>query len=381
MATRPPKKAARKPIPTKRTAAEQFADSFTGLEAQLLSLFSGIPAWVKSLLSTFSSWMSKHARPRTVAVWITPALSLAALWLTDPDRGMLVGKVTVSPVFVWLLMIVKGCAYVAIAHFLAKAIFDYPEADRQSLFGDAKKGNVASAIALAVQAAIFLGLIFFLAAQAHAEVPKQAQPYLPLLKAERVKHWSDDPAPHVLGGLIDHESGCPNPRKCWNPRTEFNGKFKGTDIRSERGVGFGQITIAWRRDGSVRMDALQDMVNRHPALAGWSWQNVYDPGYQLRAMVLMSRDNFMALRAVRDPMQRIKFADAAYNGGLGGVRAERRACALQAGCDPQRWGGNVERVCLKSKVALYGQRSACDINRFHVVDVVEHRAPKYRGLV
>jgi hypothetical protein len=364
-----PKKRAARKAAAQPTRAEQFSGAFAGFEAKLLSLLAGAGAW-----------MHKHLRMRTLAVWILPLLAVAALWLTDPDQGVLSGRVDVPKVFVWLLMIAKGAAYIAIAHFICKAIFDY--ADRKTLFEEARKGNVAAAISLATLVAAFVGLVFFLGAQAHAgEVPKQAQQYLPMLKAERIKNWADHPAPEVLAGLIDHESGCPNPRKCWNTRTEFNGKFKGTDIRSERGVGLGQITVAWRRDGTVRMDALQDMVNRHPALSGWSWQNVYDPAYQVRAILLMSQDNYRALRAVRDPWQRLRFADAAYNGGLGGVQAERRACGLQAGCDPQRWDSNVERVCLKSTAAMYGQRSACDINRFHVVDVFSNRSPRYRGLV
>ena len=62
------------------------------------------------------------------------------------------------------------------------------------------------------------------------------------------------------------------------------------------------------------------------------------------------------------------------------MQAERRACQVTTGCEPARWWGHVERKCLKSRQALYGQRSACDINRHHVADVFT-RAPKYAGLV
>lgn len=71
------------------------------------------------------------------------------------------------------------------------------------------------------------------------------------------------------------------------------------------------------------------------------------------------------------------FADAAYNGGIGGLDRERRVCNLTKGCNPKRWYGHVENYCLKSKTALYGQRSACDINRHHVKDVIIYRSPKY----
>jgi len=77
------------------------------------------------------------------------------------------------------------------------------------------------------------------------------------------------------------------------------------------------------------------------------------------------------------PQEAYGFADAGYNGGLGGVDNERRACKLASWCDPNKWFDNVEKLCLKSKVALYGNRSACDINRHHVKDVLLTRSSKY----
>lgn len=67
-----------------------------------------------------------------------------------------------------------------------------------------------------------------------------------------------------------------------------------------------------------------------------------------------------------------------YNGGMGGVNNERRACGLRKDCNPQFWFDNVERTCMKSKKPLYSGRSACDINRHHVHDVFQVRASKYR---
>ena len=74
------------------------------------------------------------------------------------------------------------------------------------------------------------------------------------------------------------------------------------------------------------------------------------------------------------------FADAAYNGGVTGVNNERRACKMTIGCDPSKWFGHTENLCLKSKAALYGNRSACTINRHHVRDVLFTRATKYELL-
>jgi membrane-bound lytic murein transglycosylase MltF len=81
-----------------------------------------------------------------------------------------------------------------------------------------------------------------------------------------------------------------------------------------------------------------------------------------------------------DTREAYAFADASYNGGVGGLDRERRACKLAAWCDHTRWFDNVEKLCLKSQAALYGNRSACDINRYHVKDVLLVRANKYQRI-
>lgn len=296
---------------------------------------------------------------------------LAALFLTDPDQGITTGML--------LLTLVTPILAVGFAHLARKALHDYPEADARALFAVAKQSPTGAGLALVALAVVFLGLMILFSGAAHAQdvrtfIPAAAEAHRATLAAERARHWPDHPAPHVLPALIEHES-CITLRhsRCWNP---------GSRLKSarEEGAGLGQITRAWHPDGRTRFDALTEMRDRHPALRELSWANVYSrPDLQIRAVVLKSRDNFQALRAVADPWQRLAFADAAYNGGLGGVTKERRACQIKTGCDPQRWFGHVEHECTKSRVPLYGGRSACDINRHHVADVLLVRAPKYRG--
>jgi len=76
-------------------------------------------------------------------------------------------------------------------------------------------------------------------------------------------------------------------------------------------------------------------------------------------------------------LDRIAFADAAYNGGYGGVSRDRSKCKLTKGCNPKKWFRNVEKTCSKSKRNLYGNRNACDINREHVYNVLRLRMNKY----
>lgn len=299
------------------------------------------------------------------------ALVLAALYLTDPDQGITTGML--------LLSLVTPLLAVAFVHLARKALHDYPEADARGLFAKAGENPVGAGLALIALAIVAYGLMGLFGSVARAQdvrsyIPPAAEPYRAMMQAEHRAHWPDHPRPELLPALVEHES-CITLRhsRCWNPSSRLKSA-------REEGAGFGQITRAWRPDGTLRFDALAEMRERHPALRGWSWANVYQrPDLQLRAVVLKVRGDYQALGVVADPGERLAMADAAYNGGLGGVNKERRACGMRAGCDPQRWWGHVEATCLKSRAPLYGGRSACDINRHHVKDVLAVRSPKYRG--
>jgi hypothetical protein len=204
-------------------------------------------------------------------------------------------------------------------------------------------------------------------------IPEQAKQYFPVVKDQANLYMPGFKPQAYFGALIEHES-CISLKhsKCWNPASRLK-----TD--REEGAGLGQITKAYNQDGSVRFDLLSEMKTRHSDLKELSWSNVYQrPDLQIRAMVLLTKTNFNKLSMIPDNMDRIAMADAAYNGGIGGLFNERRACGLAKGCDSTKWFNNVENYCLKSKKALYGLRSACDINRHHVHDVLQLKLPKYK---
>lgn len=318
--------------------------------------------------------MKKILRHRSVLILLAPLLVLAALWFTDPDGGASTG--------IWLLRVATAIIAVSAAHWVRKATFDYPEADLRTLFGKARESATGAGLALVAVAIFYSAVIGLFGGVARAQdvatyIPANAQTHLATLAAEQRAHWPDHPRPAVLAALVEHES-CISLKhsRCWNPTSKLK-------TSREEGAGLGQITRAYRQDGSLRFDALAEMRGRHPALSDWSWENVYRrPDLQLRALILMNRDNFQALhRTAGQGADLLAFTDAAYNGGLGGVQAERRACAAAKGCDPRRWFGHVEHRCLKSRAALYGNRSVCDINRHHVHDVLVTRTPKYERRV
>jgi hypothetical protein len=295
------------------------------------------------------------------------AAILGFLYLTDPDGGLSTLGLVMNIAVVVLAILA--------AHWFRKAIFHSPEADVDKLIQKANDTPAGAGLALIAISIVLSTIIFCIAGKVHAEtLPPNAVTYIPVLKSEQMKYWGDHTKPELLASLVEQES-CVSlkSKKCWSPASQLK-----TD--REEGAGVGQITRAYTKSGAIRFDALTDLRNRHPQeLQGWSWDNVYsNPAYQFRALVLMSKDNYKQIaKYVTDPTQALSFTDAAYNGGFGGVQSDRRKCQMTAGCNPQMWFGNVEKTCSKSQTPIYGTRSACDINREHVTNVVMVRAPKY----
>lgn len=204
-------------------------------------------------------------------------------------------------------------------------------------------------------------------------IPVKAYTYLPVVKTEVTSYMPDIEEKNYFAGLIEQESCISlKHKKCWDPTSQLKTK-------REEGAGLGQLTRAYKEDGSVRFDSLSDMQKRYQReLKELSWSNVYvRPDLQIRTMVLMSRENYKSLYDVKDQDERLKMIDAAYNGGLGGLQKERRVCGLAKDCDPNIWFHNVEKFCMKSKKPLYGNRTACDINREHVDLIFNYRMSKY----
>lgn len=210
------------------------------------------------------------------------------------------------------------------------------------------------------------------------DIPPQAHEHLPVLSKQVQEVMPGFPTPHYFGALIEHESGCPSIRSmCWNAKARLKSQ-------REEGAGLGQITRAYREDGSLRFDALAETRRLDPrGLNELRWDNVYDrPDLQMRAVVVLTRQNWNRVgQLTGDQHYRLQLTDLSYNAGMGRVLNDMRACSLRSGCNPQRWYGHVELTCTASTRPLYGTRSACDISRHHVHDVVAVRMPKYRGKV
>lgn len=206
-----------------------------------------------------------------------------------------------------------------------------------------------------------------------AYIPPQAFTYSDTIKQELDKRFSELPKYEYVPALIEHESCISlTHRRCWNPKSRLK-------TSREEGAGLGQLTRAYNPNGSLRFDKLSELRGKYKRdLSELSWGDVYSrPDLQIRSIVLMLREDYGKLYDVPDSMNRLAMVDNAYNGGMGGLQKERRACSLTKGCNPNVWFGHVEKHCLKSKKALYSGRSVCEISRHHTSDVLKARLPKY----
>lgn len=313
-------------------------------------------------------------RFRFWGLWGSSAAVVSLLWWTDPDGGQSTGLMLLG---LWACIIAVG-----IAHLSRKALFDY--LNLQQVADEARQSPTGAGLVFLGACIVIAALLLLVGRGVHAEtldvrsfIPAGASRYGPTLKAEQLRAWPADPLPSALAALVEQEScqSLTHPG-CWNPKSRLR-------TAREEGAGFGQITRAFNRDGSVRFDALAETRRLDAGLSDWSWANVYDrPDLQLRALVVMNRQCYTQVsRFVTNEFDRLAFCDAAYNGGFGGMQADRRACGLKTGCDPQHWFGQVETTCTKSRRPLYGRRNACDINREHVDNVLHVRRPKYVALM
>lgn len=312
-------------------------------------------------------------RPILWGLGVAAMLFVGVLFYTDPDRGASTRDM--------LLNLISGGLAFTMASLIIKVTFDKLHFALHAK--KAEEGSLPSAIIVAVYvlAVCFAALIF--SPRAHAQdvqtyVPKGAYQYCPMLQAEKDKLWPAHSAPAALCSLVEQES-CISlmHSQCWSPAARLK-------TSREEGAGFPQITRAYNANGSLRFDALSAAKQLDVSLSTLSWDNVYQrPEQQLRVVVLINRDCYNRLsRIVTDPQEVLRMCDAAHNGGYAGLQSERRACGLRAGCDPQKWVGNVEHVCLKSKTKWKGYGlSACDINREHVRMVFNVRYQKYRQFI
>lgn len=282
-----------------------------------------------------------------------------------------------------LLWLSWASVALAATHLGCKALHDY--ADGAAAWQQAMAGNIAAGLAF-LGRCILGGMIFTAlmgyarGADVGATVPPRAHQLAPLAVQQIERVWPGMPMRSYLGALVEQET-CPSlqHRMCWSCTAQLK-----TD--REEGASLGQLTRAYAANGSVRFDALAEVKTLDPeGLRELNWQSVYQRAdLSLRAIVVKLRDchQRLARQADADAYNLTAFCDAAYNGGYGGLLADRRLCALTEGCNPNTWFGHVERHSGKSRTKWQGYgKSAFEINREHVHMALQVRRPKYVALL
>ena len=201
-------------------------------------------------------------------------------------------------------------------------------------------------------------------------IPALAAVYAPMLLAAIAALWPTMPEPSMLAGQIEQETcySLTHP-KCWNPKTELK-------TSREYGFGLGQLTITPQFNNFVEAKKWDQ------SLAGWQWEDRFNPDMQLKALVAYDRNLFLQIRFGLTAKDKLAFMFSAYNGGLGGLLKDRRMCAAVQGCNPDVWFGNVELHSFRSTTAVAGYgKSFFAINREYVVNVMNVRREKYRAIM
>jgi hypothetical protein len=220
-----------------------------------------------------------------------------------------------------------------------------------------------------------VAVLVLLSANVHAQVGfklspadqrmvDKARPYMPSLKANVDKYWPTMPYPSTFGALIEKES-------LWNPRAALC--VPKPSCSREYGFGFGQLTI------TKRFNVFEEVKTLSPDLKNWKYEDRFNPDYQLASLVLKNRLHYRQCEKLMEPgIDSHACGFSSYNGGYGGVVADRRICANTRGCNPKVWFGHVELQSTKAKQPLagYGQ-SFYQINRGYVRALLIERPFKY----
>jgi hypothetical protein len=310
----------------------------------------------------------KRALPRIFFMWALGAMAIGATSLMPTSLG---------PIGAPLLFGFGLCLAALATGDLAMRILQ-PKVDAQFAAERAmREQNVGAGLVYLGRCILTAVVLILMVTSARAETPPGAAiPLLPILSQQQREFWPAMPHPAALGAQVEQET-CPSlkSRQCWSPKAELR-------TSREQGIGLGQLTRAWRADGTLRFDSLTEMVRSFPEpLAGLSWENRYDPTLQLRALVLKDKQTFDLVEEAATQKDRLAMTFAAYNGGFAGLNADRRSCAATPGCDSGKWFGHVEHTSLKAKTAVPGYgKSFFEINREYVRNVMVTRTVRYQCL-
>jgi hypothetical protein len=223
-------------------------------------------------------------------MWVAALAVIAWYFFTDPNRGAeTLGRIQMAA---WI-MVFAGPVY------LLRRAF-HSEARGRDAYRKAMEHPIGAGLVF-LGLAILTGLLFlaFAGRASASELPSGALQHLPTLLAEQKTHWPDMPIRSALAAQVEQET-CPSlkSKKCWNPSAELK-------TSREYGFGLGQLTV------TSRFDNFSEARKLDVSLRDWQFADRYDPGRQLRTLVLMDRAGFSRLSFIQDPHERLAMAFSA----------------------------------------------------------------------
>jgi hypothetical protein len=205
------------------------------------------------------------------------------------------------------------------------------------------------------------------------EVPQNSLQFFPFINELLDLKWETLRTRSVIPSVVEQETCITLKHKsCWNPQAQLK-------TSREYGFGLGQLTIAYNANGTERFNNFMEIKKFDSELKKWQWSDRFNPKYQLRALIVQYRNHYNSIKWTDDELNRLAFADSAYNGGLGGVLQDRKKTATNGG-NPNLWFGNnnVAANSYKAKITTSGYgKSFYQINREHVNNVINVRRFKY----
>jgi hypothetical protein len=242
----------------------------------------------------------------------------------------------------------------------------FPTLDIDAAIKRAQASPIGSGLVWLGFVILFCTILVICVPRAHGDVLDKAKPYLPILTKAIDSEWPTLALRHVPAGQVERESE-------WNPKATLK-------TSRELGRGLVQPTISWDKTGKERFNAYKDAMS-YKAMRGWNWRNdPFNPGYQLKLLVLRDRDAFRQVRPFMiNDEEAMKVALVFFNAGDGRYMARKNYGRLH-GFKVDRWdGGLVDAHGPKENVMLYGEKLWQAVNRYP--RTIQGMSNKYRGLV
>jgi len=222
---------------------------------------------------------------------------------------------------------------------------------------------------------VIIGLAVFPKYAKANDIPPRAKQYIPDLIAAMDSMNFPYTLRESIAGQIEQESCISlTHSKCWNPQVELK-------THREYGFGLGQVTIAYREDGSERFNVFKELTARQE-LRDWKWEDRYNPYYQIKGILVLNRTNYVKLAyPFENEYEKMAAMFAAYNGGFGDVMKSRFVCLRHPTCPSRKWFGGIETMNVKSQVKFIYGRSPREINNEYPHNILKVRMFKYQPYI